>query len=313
MTERTVVIYHRVDFDGIFSGCIVKKWALDQNGVEPDMIGYNYGDTIQPIEAFYGYDHIVMVDVSFPPAVMKQFRDKSKMGKFKVTWIDHHITAVNSSTEYNYSDLFGLRKIGIAACELTWQYFYGDNIPLIIQYLGAYDVWDKNRFDWENEILPLQSALREEYGVGEFFIWPVFVELIEKSSEILPKLINIGKLLNRYDTIRFKSIVKRFAFPITVAGKYNGIALMGTDFTSLVFQSVLDQYDIYCIFNRKQDDSGNEVYVLSLYAEPGRIPDMNLGVYLREQFGDAAGGHATAAGAQIPREAFDKLLNSKEI
>ena len=79
---------------------------------------------------------------------------------------------------------------------------------------------------------------------------------------------------------------------------------------------VFSEYEIYCVFNRKNGRKENgeieEVYSLSLYSEPDRI-DLNLGEYLKSKFGDAAGGHASAAGAQISFNDFMKLLVEKII
>ena len=187
---------------------------------------------------------------------------------------------------------------------------------MIIQRLSAYDVWDRGRFNWENEVLPLQAALKVTYGIGEKYIWPHFENLIRLEETGLNILLDTGRIINKYDAMRFKSEVGRFAFPIVVAGKYKGIAMLGTAFTSLVFQSVFSEYEVYCVFNRKNGRKENgeieEVYSLSLYSEPDRI-DLNLGEYLKSKFGDAAGGHASAAGAQISFDDFMKLLIEKVI
>ena len=313
MTEKSLIIYHRVDYDGIFSGCIVKKFLID-SGVDkfPTMLGWNYGDQIPDI-LNQGHTLIFMVDISFPPAIMNEL--KAWTGG-KIVWIDHHITAIDSSEKEGYSDLEGLRKIGTAACELCWEYLYNQPAPMIIQRLSAYDVWDRGRFNWENEVLPLQAALKVTYGIGEKYIWPHFENLIQLEETELNILLDTGRIINKYDAMRFKSEVGRFAFPITVAENYKGIAIIGTSFTSLVFQSVFPEYEVYCVFNRKNGRKENgeieEVYSLSLYSEPNRI-DLNLGEYLKSKFGDAAGGHASAAGAQISFEDFMKLLTEKTI
>ena len=313
MVEKTLVIYHRVDYDGIFSGCTVKKFLID-SGVDknPTMLGWNYGDQIPDI-LNQGYTLIFMVDISFPPAFMKDL--KAWTGG-KVVWIDHHITAIDGSEAEGYSDMEGLRRIGTAACELCWEYLYDQPAPMIIQRLSAYDVWDRTRFNWEDEVLPLQAALKVTYGIGEKYIWPNFNNLVQMGEKGINILLGTGKLLNKYDAMRFKSEVGRFAFPIVVGGHYKGIAILGTSFTSLVFQSVFPDYEVYCVFNRKNgrkdDGEVEEVYSLSLYSEPNRI-DLNLGEYLKSKYGDAAGGHASAAGAQIPFEDFMKLLIDKTI
>lgn len=316
INKRILIIYHRVDFDGIFSGDIVKLSALDTFNHEPDLIGYNYGDDIPNISILKSYDKVILVDISFPPEYMKQLLEIEMNTPNTIIWIDHHVTAIDNSIKHGYDNLPGLRRNGTAACELTWEYFYQDRpTPAIIQRLGAYDVWDKSRFDWENETLPLQSALRVTYGNGEYYIWPVFEELISKTNDDLEHLYQLGRELNKADAIRFKSDVERFGFPITVAGKYKGIGIMGTSFTSIVFASVLEEYDIYLVINRRRKTVDNETqyfFQLSMYSEPGRI-DFNLGQYLQSRFGDAAGGHATAAGAQVSREVFDELLDEGTI
>jgi oligoribonuclease NrnB/cAMP/cGMP phosphodiesterase (DHH superfamily) len=255
-----------------------------------------------------GYGNIILVDVSFPPKIMKD------LAKLRFIWIDHHVTAIESSRKFGYDWLPGKRQeIGKAACELAWEFFFPDRpTPDIIQRISAYDVWDKDRFDWKTEVLPLQSALRVTYGVSEYYLWPEFNDLLCLGQRGLQDLLDKGMLLGKYDAIKFKSDVERFSFPITVAGKYRGVALIGTNFTSIVFDSVIQEYDVYCVANRRESKEKGVYFTLSLYAEPNRI-DLNLGEYLRSKFGDNAGGHKCAAGAQIELDDFMKLILDKEI
>lgn len=310
--DNILIVYHKVDFDGIFGGLTVKKWCIDSKRcAQPTMLGYNYGDEIPNVLSM-GYNIIILVDISFPKEIMKALKEW-KNGV--VVWIDHHVTAINDSISEGYTDLEGSREIGTAACELAWKYFFPDNpVPEIIKRLSTYDVWDYSRYDWNQEVLPLQSALKLTYGIGEYYIAPHFEDLINITPEDLEKLLETGRMLNKYDAMKFRSAVKRFGFPITVANGYNGkiggykgIAIIGTSFTSLVFDSVKNDYDVYCVCNRKISKDGTPIYSLSLYSEPNRI-NLNLGEYLRAQFGKEAGGHASAAGAVVSEEAFMKLI-----
>ena len=36
---------------------------------------------------------------------------------------------------------------------------------MIVQIAGAYDVWNKERFDWEEIAVPLQYGLKNTYGL----------------------------------------------------------------------------------------------------------------------------------------------------
>ena len=57
-------------------------------------------------------------------------------------WIDHHKTAIEAY-EQTTSRILGLRRVGAAACELTWQeMFPGATTPLAVTLLGRWDVWD---------------------------------------------------------------------------------------------------------------------------------------------------------------------------
>jgi len=62
-----------------------------------------------------------MVDFSLQP-----FEEMIKLFKIfndKFIWIDHHISAINDELTSNIK-IKGIRKVGEAACELTWQYFF---------------------------------------------------------------------------------------------------------------------------------------------------------------------------------------------
>lgn len=306
---KRLIIYHRVDFDGIFSCCIAKKYFV-LNGGESDIFGYNYGDPI-PEYLLSTYDEIIMVDLSFPPSTMLEYQ--KELGD-RFIWIDHHDTAIKSSEVYGYSGCTGIRTIGTAACVLTWKFFFGnEEVPYIIDLLGSYDVWNKTKYSWDQEALPLQSALRTEYGgVSMRRIWPAFDSLISIKRDDAGGLMEKGRYLCKYNRERYKSAVSKFGFPITVASKYRGIAILGTDFTSIVFGSVEETYDIYCVANRRENSEGATIYTLSLYSEPGRV-DLNLGQYLRDRFGESAGGHQCAAGAEISFQDFFRLITEQVI
>lgn len=84
----------------------------------------------------------------------------------EVIWIDHHKTAIPEHL-MEEQGMEGIRGIGTAACELTWEYLYGpdDYCYELIQYLSAYDVWNKERFDW-NDVMAIQYAARARVGLN---------------------------------------------------------------------------------------------------------------------------------------------------
>lgn len=307
-----VIIYHRVDFDGVFSACIAEKWINENPGYSSyELFGYTYGDEIPEPESWAnnGYNSVIMVDISFPSEYMNKYRNLWKSGVYsEFIWIDHHITAIQDSINYGYSDIPGIRGLDFAACEYSWKYFYSDTfVPDIIQLLSAYDIWNKDRFDWGNFVLPIQYALKAMYGVNQVAISNEFNKLIWSSPEELESIILSGKLIFKYLERAWKSAVKVYSFDITVAGRYKGIAMMSSEFSSNIFSSVMDKYDVFCVVNRR--DFGK--YNCSLYIEPGRIESFNAGEYLKENYG--GGGHRGAAGCMLNQIQFDRLINEGQI
>ena len=293
-----LIIYHRVDFDGLFSGSVARKYYSEVEGIEPQFLGWNYGDNLPGADYLLSFDKVVMVDISFPPEVMKVLGDSGKL-----VWIDHHDTAITNSINYGYSEVPGLRTNGIAACELCWQFFYpGVVCPKIIQYIGAYDVWNKDKFSWEEETLPIQYAMRTKFELKFNKLYNNLGDLLT-NQRIISYLINTGKSILEYSKATWKTWVKTYGFPITVAGRYKGIALICPQFGSSTFESVISEYDIYVVVQRKTSTT----FSLGMYKEPDRLPEFNCGEYVSKTYTNG-GGHPGACGCLIDLEQFTKLI-----
>lgn len=301
--NKVLVIYHKCDFDGLFSAAIVRKYCLEVERVSVELYGWNYEDPLPEKSFISTFSKIVAVDISFPPEVMIELKS---MGN--VIWIDHHDSAISSSIKFGYDDLPGIRKNGTAACELTWSFFYpGIICPKIIQYVGAYDVWNKERFPWEEETLPIQYELRVKFELKIKRLCNNFNTLITDKKAI-NYLIHAGKNLLEAKKIEWKAAVRNYGFPVVVAGQYKGIALITPNSGSAQFESVLSDYDIYIVVQRKTKDT----YNLSMYKEPDRLPNFNCAKYVAETFGNG-GGHVGACGTVLNLEQFIKLITKGEI
>lgn len=301
MKKKLLCVYHAVDFDGHGSGLVVWRHFV-RRGWEVEMLGWNYG---QPIPQFPQYDLMIMVDISFPPEVMKTFDPN------KVCWIDHHVTAINDSIALGYNNLPGVREIGTGAVELAWKFFNPDTeVPQFVRLLSIYDTWQKNNiegYSWEECIVPLQYGLRNLYEMKQETLQPVLEDLLNPDGEKLLEAVSIGKALYGYQKKKWESQVKNCAFPVTVAGKYRGICMLTPDGGSVMFDSVLDKYDIYLTTNRRTAEDGSQKYTLSMYAETGRV-DINLGEYIRTVALPGAGGHACACGGMLSENTFINLI-----
>lgn len=146
---KTTVIYHRADYDGLFSAAVCQKFLP-----EADMIGWDFGDPLIP---FPSEGHVFIVDLP-PDCVGETAIGIGKLAS-RIVWIDHHKSSIQKWDELGVV-LPGYRIDGVAACRLCWQYFTqppNANSPLLDDYknrdvveplaitlAGEYDVWDKS-------------------------------------------------------------------------------------------------------------------------------------------------------------------------
>lgn len=282
MCKKELVVYHSADFDGSCSKLIAKRLYP-----EATYLGFNYWDPIP--EDLVDYETIVMVDISFPADVMLGIKDK-------LIWVDHHITAIKDSEKYGYSGVLGIRRIGLGACELAWKYFMKSEVPQAVKYLSAYDVFDKARFPWFRDVLPFQYALRSRYGL----------ELPDEVLEMDPQaIIQEGRMIYSYLKKEWEETVKKYAFPVLVAGKYKGICMITTQHGSLQFDSVFPDYDLF-VFGTFDKEG---VFRFSLASNENRVPEFNCGLYLKENY--SGGGHAGIGGGIMTEEQYLELIKNR--
>jgi oligoribonuclease NrnB/cAMP/cGMP phosphodiesterase (DHH superfamily) len=147
--SQVTVIYHRADYDGIFSREIARKFF----GENAQYIGWDYGDPKIPVPD----GAIYIIDLS--PSCLETIPVWDR-----VIWIDHHKSAI---AEYPKT-IPGYRIDGVAACRLAWQWFFNPmgpmnpnlqepdyhlptdvqfknrevSEPLAVRLAGEYDIWD---------------------------------------------------------------------------------------------------------------------------------------------------------------------------
>lgn len=302
---KNLVVYHRVDFDGIFSGAIINYYLSHFPEEECDFLGWNYSDLLPDLT---GYDKLWLVDLSFPKETMIEI----KQSGMKIVWIDHHETSINASLDGNYTDLPGIRRIGTAAAELCWEYITDGKkeTPKVVQYIGAYDVWDHSRFNWDNEVLPIQFALRTLYGIKLENLMKVFKTMVDMPN-FTDELMENGRTICEYNRKRWSSAVKSFAFPIEIVGtSLKALCMLSTEFGSNSFASVSNEYDVFCVANLRE--SGN-VYSVSLYSsgDESKLGDFSCGKFMADKY--SGGGHKGAAGGTMTEEQFINLIKNKQL
>ena len=147
MNKKILLIYHRVDYDGLCSMAVTKRALEQQGNVWIEIYGFNYGD--KPLN------------------------------------IDELI-ASQDEIYLGYSGMPGIRVDGTAACELCWKYFYPDQeVPLGVLYLSHYDTWRHDVYSWDDEILPYQYGLRAEYSLNAIKFYEHFDYILREVPTII--------------------------------------------------------------------------------------------------------------------------------
>ena len=297
-----MIIYHKADLDGYFSGALVKLIYTNEK-----MYGIDYDEAIED-SVLDAEGIIYLVDFSLPIRQMQKYAGK-------MVWIDHHRTAIKDSEKYGYSDILGVRDENYAACELVYSYLYKQSNavtlqePPIIKYVGNWDIHRKVGYDEWNATEIVQLGLKYKYFSLCTDIDPLIRDLKwlldHTDADIKNSLIySDGNLLWWHQLAQNKALAKS-AFEIKVTDK-PAMAIIGTGGSS-VFDSVKDREQLWVVFNNVTP----EKVKMSVYKDPDVFTDFNCGDYLKEHY--KGGGHPSAAGAYIDFDTFTDIVKSKTI
>ncbi len=267
-------LYHSSDLDGKLAAAIVYRYF--GGNVIFYGVDYNNEDEYKKIiDTINSDDLVIIVDYSFDNETFKQLLNKTE----NVIWIDHHISAIEINQDLQH--LPGIRIINYAACELTWMYFYPDlDMPMVVKYAGRYDIWNFTEFD-RQFLNRLQSGIRLMNIKPNS---PILQRLLDNDIDLLNRIMNDGKKLEKFKTSLYASIVNKFAFKVKFNG-YSAICCNIPIFNAQIFDTIQDinDYDFKIIyaFNGKK-------YKVTLYSS-----NIDCSIIAR-QFG--GGGHKGAAG-----------------
>lgn len=295
-----MIIYHKADLDGYFSGALVKSIYKDET-----LYGIDYNETIEDT-VLDGEGIIYLVDFSLPVHQMQKYAGK-------MVWIDHHRTAIEDSKKYGYDDILGVRDENYAACELVYAYLYKQSSvfplqePAIIKYVGNWDIHRRTGYDEWHDTEVVQLGLKYNYlncGIDKL-VSELDWLLSMSNTDIKNDLIySNGNLLWRHQLSQNKSLVKS-AFEVQVDDK-PALAIVGP-IGSAVFDSVENREQLWVVFNGIRPKGVK----MSVYKDPDVFVDFNCGDYLKEHYG--GGGHPSAAGAFIDFDTFTDIIKSKTV
>lgn len=291
------IIYHRIDCDGLCSYAVLYKALTAKPHIYPNPvitgIGYNHGDELPDLS---GFDIVFVADIAFPVAVMESLNAEGRL-----IWIDHHATAIEDAKKNGYDLAPGIRTIGKGACELCWEFMFASEPLLFVKYLSAYDVFDKERFDFENEVLPFQYGVRNRFQLNP----EAYVKALAEERPDNEGLTAEGRIILNYIRRQGYRAAKNYGFTIKLAGKFPALCILTDQSGSIPYQEAAIEAgcEIIVCVNRLEDNR----YKVSCYAADGEAP-IHLGDYLKDMYG--GGGHANAAGAVIGTHDFRMLVEA---
>ena len=314
---KGVIIYHKMDLDGLASGAILKS-HLEFNQFE--LLGYHYGEPID-LRKFKG-KMVVMADVSLEPEKMFSL---AKIAS-QLIFIDHHVSAYEKMIQYaeenNFNPLVGefngLIK-DIVFDGVNMRYFYSDRLSACevcrtiypmgneltmakIRLLGQYDTWrntEERKFINDSK---WEKALRFQYGMRNI---GTVEELINEfySSNTIEYIETIGEAIIKYQEALDVKSMNNNSFEFDFCGirvlACNGVVANSGSFKSAYHEDV---HDAMMPFNF---DGKNNVWNFSLYTTKDDVDILSIA----KSFG--GGGHAKACGFQLkPKDIF---IDSKGI
>lgn len=270
----SICLYHKADLDGLCSGALVKLYEKDCQ-----MVGIDYGEKYDFPDP-NTVSKIYLVDFSFQP-IEKMQELADHIGRDKVVWIDHHKSAIEEAQRTGLNTLPGVREIGKAGCELTWEHLYGGPMPEAVALLGRYDVWDLQNPD----VLPFQYGMRSKIqGVND----PIWTSLLDHDCEAFTatkKILDQGRSILEYVKLDNEKYLASCGFESQLEG-HTAIVLNRLA-SSQAFEGSYDpaKHDMMIAFVRK-----NAAWRVSLFSTK---PEVDCSAIAKKHGG---GGHKGAAG-----------------
>jgi uncharacterized protein len=285
--------YHSADLDGHCSGAIVKHFCP-----ECELIGFNYGQDFPWSSILFG-ETIFMVDVSLPIHQMVELARISTL-----IWIDHHVGIIrefNALPDEDQQLFDGRRNTKMAACELCWEWFSPEPVPLVVECLGVYDSWRFLPHD-EASVKKFQYGMRmtkETRPEHAMAFWEKLFPLT-LHDEAFDQIFFRGATIYDYQLAENEKHCRSCAFETMIwdeAGEeIRCIAVNSSLMNSDVFKSVWDaaKYDVMLCFYW----SNRGFWRVSIYSDK---PTVDCSVLAKIHGG---GGHKGAAGFQCQELPF---------
>ena len=135
--KKYLVIYHKEDNDGVFSGALFYDYLINQIGCKLEdlcFLGADYNMLAQfakdnTVEDLHQkFENIIITDVSFNDVSYMKKLWKEFGNNF--TWCDHHAPIIKASFENHFDDIPGIRDTTRSAILNVWKYLLNHTVYL---------------------------------------------------------------------------------------------------------------------------------------------------------------------------------------
>lgn len=280
-------VFYHCDDDGKCAAFWVKHLATHQDNYTREFVEINYGKAF-PMETILPEEQVYIVDFSIEPNEMKELLSKTS----QVTWIDHHITAINKYKDFDES-IRGIRYDGVAGCMLTYCYLthmtnHGIgkektfqlnmtlDAPMFTKLIADYDVWT---FTYGVVTSYFHMGLNIENKQPESEMW---IQLLRDHTTV-DDIIQTGILLTDFQEQEDKQYCESYGYEIEFEGHHCFVVNRGMVSSNAFTSQNEKHYDMYIGWTYD-----GEQYRYSLRSE---IVDVSQ---IASKYG--GGGHKGAAG-----------------
>lgn len=281
---KPLIIYHKIDPDGVGSA-LIAKMALGDVEFYPT----NYGEEKVPIDLCKNRP-VYMLDFSYDNEYTKKIVDVS----IHTVIIDHHKSAEQELADLDTYPIcatyFDMNK---AAIKLTWDWFFIEYAPDIVEYIQDYDIWAKKLPNTEEVNIYIQSkpltidafqALFDEFSKNGT------ASIVEKGRSIISyKKAQINMHLQNSKIIDFMG----YSVPVVNCSSKHLVSELGH------VMAVGKPFSVSWHYNHQTD-----TFTLSFRSDNG-VDVSEIAKML------GGGGHKNAAGTEIDFETFRTLILEK--
>lgn len=218
-----------------------------------------------------GADIVYIIDISIPPKQLAVL-----MEECAVVWIDHHKTAIENLPTH----IPGIRRVGTAACELTWEYLFPfTDVPMYIKLIGDRDVWAWQYGD---------STMYFSYGIHAEDTSPTS-KIWDTVSEDCQTIIDKGAAIYKYIRQQSLAALKERSFLLEWRG-YRTLAINSDLIKSAEFMKEFAPDVVIWMTFRMVADSSKRYWTVTIYSDAIDVSS------IAAEYG--GGGHKGAAGFQ---------------